>query len=99
MKPLFTKGTRGRLTTTTKSTAFPSNYGHQMMPLSGEENNVHRSGRFRNDKAAYSVNATANGGSEENIIAKENDGIGYEREFTVEESYIGSSRVISPPQP
>lgn len=64
-----------------------------MMPLSGnDDNKVTRSGR----KNGYSVNATSNGGmggSEEHIVPR-SDGITYEREFTVEEQYIDSSKVL-----
>ncbi len=102
MKPLFTKGARSRLNTSNKSTGFPNgSYAHQMMPLSGDDGNgPQRSNRYRSDKPAYIVNATAAGaegsGSEENIIASGiQGGIGYEREFTVEESYNnGTAKAI-----
>jgi hypothetical protein len=70
-----------------------------MMPLSGEERNGSglRSTRFKERKeSTYSAHATGGatlGGSEEHIVNKLG-GIEYEREFTVEESYIGSSKVL-----
>lgn len=70
-----------------------------MMPLSGDDGKSNsgsglRSGKFKKEPT-YSVHATGGtmGGSEEHIVAKPG-GIEYEREFTVEESYIGSSKVL-----
>lgn len=67
-----------------------------MMPLSGGDDRSGsglRSGKFKKEPT-YSVRATGGtlGGSEEHIVGK--GGIEYEREFTVEESYIGSSKVL-----
>lgn len=61
-----------------------------MLPLSGDEVKS-GSGRFRDNKTGYTAKATSQGmgGSEEHINSKLG-GIEYEREFTVEESYIGS---------
>ncbi|KUJ14478.1 uncharacterized protein LY89DRAFT_736511 [Mollisia scopiformis] len=94
MKPLFTKSIRDRAVTQRTQRS----YNHQMMPLSGEERSgsALRSGRFRDRKEpTYSAHATGGtmGGSEEHIVGKLG-GIEYEREFTVEESYIGSSKVL-----
>jgi hypothetical protein len=92
MKPLFTKKIRERVAGS-RATGFNS-YNHQMMPLSGDEN--HSAGRERKYKEAYNVTATA-GGSEEHIVQKTETGmggIGYAREFTVEESYVESSKVL-----
>ncbi|KAF8862495.1 hypothetical protein BDZ45DRAFT_188691 [Acephala macrosclerotiorum] len=95
MKPLFTKSIRDRAATSrTRHT-----YGHQMMPLSGEERSGSglRSGKFKERKeptySAHATGGTTLGGSEEHIVNKLG-GIEYEREFTVEESYIGSSKVL-----
>lgn len=67
-----------------------------MMPLSGGDERSGSglsSGRFKKEPT-YSVHATG-GGSEEFIVGKDGtSGIEYEREFTVEESYIGSSKVL-----
>ncbi|CZR63852.1 uncharacterized protein PAC_13749 [Phialocephala subalpina] len=95
MKPLFTKSIRDRAVTSRTR----HGYAHQMMPLSGEERNGSglRSTRFKERKeSTYSAHATGGatlGGSEEHIVNKLG-GIEYEREFTVEESYIGSSKVL-----
>lgn len=61
-----------------------------MIPLSGTDTK-NNSGKLHGTKNGYSVNATSNGmmnGSEEHINSKAG-GIEYEREFTVEETYIG----------
>lgn len=62
-----------------------------MLPLSGEDNK-NRSGGYRENKTGYTAKATSKGmgDSEEHINAKI-QGIEYEREFTVEESYVGSA--------
>lgn len=93
MKPLFTRSVRERMATQRSQRT----YNHQMMPLSGGDDNSGsglRSGRFKKEPS-YSVHATGGtlGGSEEHIVGKAG-GIEYEREFTVEESYIGSSKVL-----
>lgn len=94
MKPLFTKSIRDRIATQRTQRS----YNHQMMPLSGEDRSGSglRSGRFKDKKeSTYSAHATGGtlGGSEEHIVGKMG-GIEYEREFTVEESYIESSKVL-----
>lgn len=62
-----------------------------MLPLSGEEIKS-PSGAFRESKTGYSAKATSKmlGENEEHINSKI-QGIEYEREFKVEESYIGSA--------
>ncbi|KAH8594175.1 hypothetical protein B0O99DRAFT_595514 [Bisporella sp. PMI_857] len=90
---IFAKTIRDRLANSSKRRShFNTYYGHQMMPLNGnEDNEAMRSVR----KNGYSVNATLNGGmggSEEHIVPK-SDGVTYEREFTAEEQYIDSSKV------
>ena len=85
MKPLFTKTIRDRVTNSKNSpTAFGSRYGHQMIPLSGHD--------VTKTKPTYNAQASSKyrQGSEENIITHKGDVIEYEREFTVEESYIGT---------
>ncbi|KAK0111669.1 hypothetical protein ONS95_002014 [Cadophora gregata] len=91
MKPLFTKAVRERMTGSSRTRTAFNSYGHQMLPLSGEENKS-PSGGFRDAKSGYMAKATSKGmgGSEEHINSKI-QGIEYEREFTVEESYIGST--------
>tara|TARA_R110002060_G_scaffold40860_3_gene52237 strand:+ start:607 stop:825 length:219 start_codon:yes stop_codon:yes gene_type:complete len=61
-----------------------------MLPLSGEENKS-PSGVFREGKSGYIAKATSKGmGDSEEHINSKIQGIEYEREFTIEESYIGS---------
>lgn len=85
MKPLFTKSARERVTNSKNSpSGFGSRYGHQMIPLSGNDKSK--------PKSTYNAQATGNHrvGSEEHIISHKSGVIEYEREFTVEESYIGT---------
>ena len=85
MKPLFTKSVRDRVINSKNSpTAFGSRYGHQMIPLSGHDKTK--------PKSTYNAQATGNHrvGSEEHIMSHKGGVIEYEREFTVEESYIGT---------
>ncbi|KAH6715779.1 hypothetical protein DL95DRAFT_365984 [Leptodontidium sp. 2 PMI_412] len=91
MKPLFTKAVRERMTSSRSTRTAFNSYGHQMLPLSGEDNK-NRSGGYRENKTGYTAKATSKGmgDSEEHINAKI-QGIEYEREFTVEESYVGSA--------
>lgn len=100
MKPLFTKSIRERAgTQRTRRT-------YAMQPLSGgnDKGSGIQSSRFRERKGEPSYTAHAvggatmgHGGSEEHIVGK-SGGIEYEREYTVEESYVhvGSPKV--PPQ-
>ncbi|KAG4430120.1 hypothetical protein IFR05_014391 [Cadophora sp. M221] len=91
MKPLFTKAVRERMTSSRSTRTAFNSYGHQMLPLSGDDNK-NRSGGYRENKSGYTAKATSKGmgDSEEHINAKI-QGIEFEREFTVEESYIGSA--------
>jgi len=102
MKPLFTKGVRDRLTNASKTSRTYGSRGHQMIPLSGSEGNQTPSLRdkINPNKNNYSAKATSRYGreSEERIIST-HGGIEYEREFTLEEQYIGKSKVFpKPPQ-
>ncbi|KAG4412716.1 hypothetical protein IFR04_014147 [Cadophora malorum] len=90
MKPLFTKAVRERMTSSKSTRTAFNSYGHQMLPLSGEENKS-PSGVFREGKSGYIAKATSKGmGDSEEHINSKIQGIEYEREFTIEESYIGS---------
>jgi hypothetical protein len=97
MKPLFHKTIRERMTTgrsNGRSHLGASQFGHAMIPLSGEDH-LSKPGTVRQKKATYSVGATGGqfSSSEENMV-KKNGGIEYHRDFTVEESYIHSSKVL-----
>jgi hypothetical protein len=63
-----------------------------MIPL-GDKEDANSSRNRGMLKPTYSVKAAAvnDGGSEENIVSKSHGGIEYEREFVVEESYVGAS--------
>lgn len=67
-----------------------------MIPLSGDD--VSKPGTVRTKNATYSVGATGGefSSSEENMVKKGSmsGGIEYQRDFTVEESYIKSSKVL-----
>jgi hypothetical protein len=87
MKPLFTKSARERVTNSKNSpSGFGSRYSHQMIPLSGNDKSK--------PKSTYNAQSAGNHrvGSEEHIISHKGGVIEYEREFTVEESYIGAPR-------
>ncbi|KAK6580792.1 hypothetical protein PZA11_007028 [Diplocarpon coronariae] len=90
MKPLFTKVARQRVATSKDSRSGFGSQSHKMMPLSGK---VLRScsAKLRDDKTWYTVHATSQGmcGSEEHINSQNLGCIEYEREFKVEESYVG----------
>lgn len=99
MKPLFHKTIRERMTTgrsNGRSHNGGSQFGHAMIPLSGDD--ISKPGTVRQKKGTYSVGATGGGfsSSEENMVTKGsmNGGIEYQRDFTVEESYIQSSKVL-----
>lgn len=86
MKPLFTKTIRNR---SIPSNSTPTYGSHQMMPLS--DNDKDRVPNFR-DRAVdptCSTNTTVkygSGTSNEYMMSK--DGVGYERDFTIEEQYL-----------
>jgi hypothetical protein len=67
-----------------------------MIPLSGDD--ISKPGIVRQKKGTYSVGATGGdfSSSEEHMVTKGsmNGGIEYQRDFTVEESYIQSSKVL-----
>ncbi|OWP00198.1 integral membrane protein [Marssonina coronariae] len=90
MKPLFKKVARQRVATSKDSRSGFGSQSHKMMPLSGK---VLRScsAKLRDDKTWYTVHATSQGmcGSEEHINSQNLGCIEYEREFKVEESYVG----------
>ncbi|PMD46691.1 hypothetical protein L207DRAFT_561974 [Hyaloscypha variabilis F] len=99
MKPLFHKTIRERMTTgrsNGRSHLGGSQFGHQMIPLSGDD--ISKPGTARQKNATYSVGATGGefSSSEENMVKKGSlaGGIEYQRDFTVEESYIHSSKVL-----
>lgn len=88
MKPLFTKTLRERITGASKTSRGYVSPGHQMYPL-GNGNTPN----FRDEvnKNTYSAQATSKygvGSSNEHIISQ-HGGIGYAREFTIEEQWIG----------
>jgi len=98
MKPLFTKGLRERMSKSSKNSPRYGSQGHQMYPLSGGSDG-HQVPNFRDkaNKNTYSARATSKygmGGSDEQIMMK-HGGIEYEREFTVEEQYIGDEPLKS----
>jgi len=99
MKPLFHKTIRERMTTgrsNGRSHLGGSQFGHAMIPLSGDD--ISKPGTIRQKNATYSVGATGGefSSSEENMVKKGSmaGGIEYQRDFTVEESYIHSSKVL-----
>jgi hypothetical protein len=76
-------------------------FGHQIIPLSGDEMRESRPSTpspVRENKSGYSVRATADGfgGSDEYIMRKGSLGGGlvYESAFTVEEQYVGISKIL-----
>ena len=98
MKPLFHKTIRDRMTTgrsNGRSHLGGSQFGHAMIPLSGD---ISKPGTARQKNASYSVGASGGefSSSEENMVKKGSmaGGIEYQRDFTVEESYIHSSKVL-----
>ena len=100
MKPLFTKAIRDR--SSTSKTRGYRGYGsnnHQMIPLSGTDDKGGPANfRDKVNKSTYSAHATSKFGGgdiDEHIIAKGR--IEYEREFIVEEQYIGDSTVLPKP--
>ena len=93
MKPLFTKNLRERLSASSKSRGYDNN---MMIPLSGSDGPRTPNYRDKMNKNSYMVGATSKygtGTSDEHMVS-EHGGIEYEREFTVEEQYIGDSHVF-----
>lgn len=108
MKPLFTKTIRERMTTrtgwttnlATGRTHLGTQFGRQMIPLSDEmhESQTSIPSPVRENKSGYSARATADGfsGSDEYIVKQSSlgGGIVYESAFTVEEHYVGISKIL-----
>jgi len=99
MKPLFHKSIRERMTTgrsNGRSHQGGSQFGHAMIPLSGDD--ISKPGTARQKKGTYSAGATGGefSSSEEHMVTKGSmkGGIEYQRDFTVEESYVQSSKVL-----
>jgi hypothetical protein len=93
MKPLFTKNIRDRVTNASKNSHSYEYRNNQMIPLSGSENGLETPNSYRDrmNKNFHSAKVTSRygvGDSDEHIVRK-HGGIEYEREFTVEEQYIG----------
>jgi hypothetical protein len=95
MKPLFHKTIRDRMTSgrsNGRSHLGGSQFGHAMIPLSGDDIHISKPGTVRQKNPTYSVGATGGefSSSEENMVKKGTmaGGIEYQRDFTVEESYI-----------
>lgn len=74
-----------------------------MIPLSGNDS-FHHGDPFKDksaaNKANYSANATSiyGPGNNDELVASKSGGIGYEREFTIEEQYLEQFPMSGPPR-